>query len=151
MPVTGPAREGWHTPRARGPHRGGSRSPPAASQSRSCIVGGRCATCSCVRGSALRPLLGARSDRRVDLAAAAYAVAMELVLVLLVLGGVVIPRSELPDSVAGVAVVLPSAGLADGLRSALVAGELNASALLVVLGWAVVATVLAARFFRFDD
>jgi ABC-2 type transport system permease protein len=47
--------------------------------------------------------------------------------------------------------VLPSAGLADGLRSALVDGSLNLPALLVVVGWGAVASVLAARFFRFDD
>jgi ABC-2 type transport system permease protein len=71
--------------------------------------------------------------------------------VLLVLGGVVVPRAELPDSIAGIADALPSAGLADGLRSALLSGELDGLALLVVLAWATVATVLAARFFRFDD
>src|SRR6476620_9771580 len=48
--------------------------PPAASPNRPCIVGGRCAACSCARGTA-------------HLAAAAYAGAMELVLVLVVLGG----------------------------------------------------------------
>ena len=42
------SRESSRTPRATGPHRGGSRSPPAASQSRSYVVGGRCTTCSCV-------------------------------------------------------------------------------------------------------
>ena len=62
-----------HAAGATGPHRGPSRSPPAASPSRSCIVGGRCATCSCMPSG--------------DLAVAAYAVAMELVLVLVVLGG----------------------------------------------------------------
>ena len=66
------SRESSRTPRATGPHRGGSRSPPAASQSRSYVVGGRRTTCSCVCP---------------DLAAARYPVVMELVLVLVVLGG----------------------------------------------------------------
>ena len=50
------SRESSRTPRATGPHRGGSRSPPAASQSRSYIVGGRRTTCSCVVPSTLPPL-----------------------------------------------------------------------------------------------
>src|SRR5215210_7526843 len=68
------SRESSRTPRATGPHRGGSRSPPAASQSRSYVVGGRRTTCSCVCP---------------DLAAAQYPLVMELVLVLFVLGGLV--------------------------------------------------------------
>jgi ABC-2 type transport system permease protein len=70
---------------------------------------------------------------------------------LLVGGGVVVPRTQLPDSVSGVAGLLPSAGLADGLRSALVDGAVNLPALAVVIGWGVLCTALALRFFRFDD
>ncbi len=72
-------------------------------------------------------------------------------MLLLVGGGVIVPRTELPDGLASVAALLPSAGLADGLRSALVDGALNLPALGVVVAWGVVATALAARFFRFDD
>ena len=46
---------------------------------------------------------------------------------------------------------LPTAGLAAGLRSSLVEGPLKLAALGVVLAWGLVATVLAARLFRFDD
>ncbi|WP_323100049.1 ABC transporter permease [Intrasporangium sp. YIM S08009] len=84
-------------------------------------------------------------------AEAVLALANLVWVLLLGLGGVIVPRSELPAGLSHVAAVLPSAGLADGLRSALVHGSLNLPALLVVLGWGVVATVLAARFFRFDD
>jgi ABC-2 type transport system permease protein len=84
-------------------------------------------------------------------AEAVLALANLVWVLLLGLGGVVVPRSELPAGLSHVAGVLPSAGLADGLRSALVHGSLNLGALLVVLAWGVVATVLAARFFRFDD
>ncbi|MEO7448389.1 MAG: ABC transporter permease [Humibacillus sp.] len=70
---------------------------------------------------------------------------------LLVGGGVVVPRTQLPDSVSGVAALLPSAGLADGLRAALVDGAVNLPALAVVIGWGALATALALRFFRFDD
>ena len=61
------------------------------------------------------------------------------------------PRTELPAGVSHVVAYLPSAGLADGLRSALVDGRLNLPALGVVVAWGLVATVLAARLFRFDD
>jgi ABC-2 type transport system permease protein len=70
---------------------------------------------------------------------------------LLALGGVIVPRTELPAGLSHVVAYLPSAGLADGLRSALVDGRLNVPALAVVLAWGLVATVLAARLFRFDD
>lgn len=84
-------------------------------------------------------------------AEAVLAVANLVWVVLLAVGGVVVPRTELPAGVSHAVGLLPSAGLGDGLRSALVAGELNLPALLVVLGWAGVATALAARLFRFDD
>ncbi len=70
---------------------------------------------------------------------------------LLVGGGVVVPRTQLPDSVSGVAALLPSAGLADGLRSALVQGSLDLPALGVLLIRGGLAFALAARFFRFED
>jgi ABC-2 type transport system permease protein len=84
-------------------------------------------------------------------AEAVLALANLVWVLLLGLGGVIVPRSELPAGLSHVAALLPSAGLADGLRSALVDGSLNLPALLVVVGWGAVATVLAARFFRFDD
>ena len=84
-------------------------------------------------------------------AEAVLAIANLVWVLLLAVGGVVVPRSELPAGVSHVAAFLPSAGLADGLRSALVDGTLNLLALGVVLAWGVVATVLAARLFRFDD
>lgn len=84
-------------------------------------------------------------------AEAVLAVANLVWVLLLGLGGVIVPRTELPAGVSQVAALLPSAGLADGLRSALVDGRLNLLALVVVLAWGLVATVLAARLFRFDD
>ena len=84
-------------------------------------------------------------------AEAVLAVANLLWVVLLALGGVIVPRTELPAGLSHLAAVLPSAGLADGLRSALVLGQLNLVALGVVLAWGIVATALAARLFRFDD
>lgn len=84
-------------------------------------------------------------------AEAVLALANLLWVLFLAVGGVIVPRGQLPDAFAGPVALLPSAGLADGLRSAFVAGTLNVQAALVVLGWAVVATFAAARLFRFDD
>ena len=84
-------------------------------------------------------------------AEAVLAIANLVWVLLLGLGGVIVPRTELPAGVSHVAAYLPSAGLADGLRSALVDGRLNLPALGVVVAWGLVATVLAARLFRFDD
>ena len=83
-------------------------------------------------------------------AEAVLAVANLLWVVFLVLG-VVVPRTLLPGAASSVAAALPSSSLADGLRTALVDGRLNLAALLVVLGWAILSSALAARFFRFDD
>ncbi len=84
-------------------------------------------------------------------AEAVLALANLLWVIFLALGGVVVPRTQLPESVSGVVSLLPSAGLGDGLRTALVDGALNPTALLVVLGWAAATTLLTARVFRFGD
>ena len=69
-------------------------------------------------------------------AEAVLAVANLLWVLFLAVGGVIVPRTQLPDAVAGFVGLLPSAALGDGLRSALVEGTLNLPALFVVLGWA---------------
>jgi ABC-2 type transport system permease protein len=79
------------------------------------------------------------------------AVANLVWVVLLVLGGVVVPRSQLPDALAGVVGALPSAALGDGLRAAFGEGTFVAGPALVLLAWAVVATVLTAWTFRWSD
>ena len=84
-------------------------------------------------------------------AEAVLAVANLLWVLFLAVGGVIVPRSQLPDAASDLVGLLPSAALADGLRSALVDGALNLPSLLVVLGWAGATTLLAARLFRFDD
>ncbi len=84
-------------------------------------------------------------------AEAVLALANLLWVLFLALGGVIVPRSQLPDAVAGLVGLLPSAAVGDGLRSGLVDGTLNLPALLVVLAWAGATTLLAARLFRFDD
>ena len=79
------------------------------------------------------------------------AVANLVWVVLLVLGGVVVPRSQLPDTLAAVVGTLPSAALGDGLRAAFGDGTFLAAPALVLVAWAVVATVLTAWTFRWSD
>jgi ABC-2 type transport system permease protein len=79
------------------------------------------------------------------------AVANLVWVLLLVLGGVVVPRTELPEAVSGVVGALPSAALADGLRAAFASGTFLIGPALVLLVWAAVATVLTARAFRWSD
>lgn len=79
------------------------------------------------------------------------ALANLLWVLMLVLGGVVVPRTELPAGLATVVGWLPSAALGDGLRAALAFGQLALGALGILLLWAVVATAMAARFFRWSD
>jgi len=75
-----------------------------------------------------------------------------LYLVLLLLGGMVVPFAELPGTLRAVARVLPSGALADVLRDALAGTGSQPARSWVVLGaWAVVAPSVARRLFRFDD
>ena len=74
-----------------------------------------------------------------------------LYLVLLLLGGMVIPFAKLPGAIRAVAHVLPSGALADVLRDALTnAGTQPTRSWVVLCIWAVVAPLLAARLFRWD-
>lgn len=70
---------------------------------------------------------------------------------LLGLGGVVVPGTELPRAMARLVGLLPSGALGDGLRGALGSGQVRVGDWLVLAAWALVATVLARRFFRWSD
>jgi ABC-2 type transport system permease protein len=73
-----------------------------------------------------------------------------LYLVLLLLGGMVVPFDELPSLLRAVALGLPSGALADVLRDALTGmGERPGTSWLVLAGWAVVSPLVARRLFRF--
>jgi len=63
----------------------------------------------------------------------------------------VVPRSQLPDTLAVVVGALPSAALGDGLRAAFGDGTFLVAPALVLVAWAVVATVLTAWTFRWSD
>lgn len=84
-------------------------------------------------------------------AEAVLAVANLLWVLLLGVGGVVIPATVLPPGLAHVAPFLPSGALGDGMRTALLGGGIDLPALLVLAVWALVATLLARRFFRWSD
>jgi ABC-2 type transport system permease protein len=71
--------------------------------------------------------------------------------VLLGLGGVIIPPSQLPAGLSHIAALLPSGALGDGLRAAFVHGRLSGIPLLVLVVWGAAATALASRTFRWSD
>jgi ABC-2 type transport system permease protein len=84
-------------------------------------------------------------------AEATLAVANGLYLLFLLLGGIVFPTAQLGPWLAGPAALLPSTALADVLRGVLGAGG-SASALSwgVLIGWAIIAPLAAARTFRWE-
>ena len=71
-------------------------------------------------------------------------------LLLLVAGGLVVPLSAFPDGVAAVLGLLPTAALADGLRTALAGDGLPAGDVAVLLAWAAAGTAAASRTFRWE-
>lgn len=74
-----------------------------------------------------------------------------LYLVLLLLGGMVVPVTSLPGPLRTVTDVLPSAALADVMRDALNGGGHRvASSWMVLAAWAVLAPSVAARRFRWS-
>lgn len=98
----------------------------------------------CAAFGALGILLGGTLRAEVTLA-----VANVVWFVLLLAGGIVIPLDQLPGPMAGVAAVLPSGALAEGLRVVLTTGAPpGAGPVLVLLAWAAVATLLATRLVR---
>lgn len=84
-------------------------------------------------------------------AEATLALANGLFLAALVLGGIVLPISQLPGVLATVATFLPAAALSEALRIGLgsEAGDPGA-ALLILTAWAVTAAGLTVRTFRWD-
>jgi len=79
------------------------------------------------------------------------AAANALYLVLLLLGGMIVPVTKLPGAVGAVARVMPAAALSDGLHSALGTGAAVPLQAWVVLGiWAVAMPLAAALTFRWE-
>lgn len=84
-------------------------------------------------------------------AEATLALANGLFLATLLLGGIVLPVDQLPGPVAGIAALLPGAALAETLRIALGASQVDPLAPVAVLAaWAVALPFAAARTFRWE-
>ena len=81
---------------------------------------------------------------------AVLAAANGLYLVLLLLGGMVIPVGELPGPLRAVSRALPAAALSDVLHAASNAGAVSGRAWLVLAVWAIAAPVAAAATFRWE-
>ena len=80
------------------------------------------------------------------------AAANGLYLVLLLLGGMVVPLEELPSGLRAVARLLPAGALSDALHGALSAGaDVPERAWVVLVAWAVVAPLAAGFTFRWDE
>jgi len=74
-----------------------------------------------------------------------------LYLALLLVGGIFVPLDRLPDALAAIARLLPSAALTEVLRAAFARSDVGAARALAVLAvWAVGAVVLASRTFRWE-
>jgi ABC-2 type transport system permease protein len=82
-------------------------------------------------------------------AEATLALANLVYLLLMAAGGVVLPTSSY-GAAAGVIQWLPSAALGDTVRAALVDARLDVTALLVLLAWGLLGTLLTARTFTWE-
>jgi len=78
------------------------------------------------------------------------AAANGLYLVLLLLGGMVIPLTKLPSGLRAVARALPAGALSDVLHSALRGAAAPGRSWLVLIAWAIAAPALAATRFRWE-
>lgn len=79
------------------------------------------------------------------------AVANGLYLVLLLLGGMLVPLAKLPNAVADVARALPAGALSGGLHALLGGGRaISGESWVVLAGWALVAPAVAALTFRWE-
>ena len=83
-------------------------------------------------------------------AEATLAVTNGLFLVLIMVGGVILPLDRLPDPIAAVAGALPASALADLFRAALGTGAEVAGPVIVLVAWGTGAAGLAVRTFRWD-
>ena len=95
----------------------------------------------CAAFGALGILLGGTLRAEITLA-----VANVVWFVLLLAGGIVVPLDQLPAPLAGIAALLPSGALAEGLRATLSTGQPpGVFPVMVLLGWTVLAGAVAVR------
>ena len=83
-------------------------------------------------------------------AEATLALANGLFIAFLLLGGIILPISELPGPLQAIAAVLPAAALADAFRIALGSGANAGPPVAILAIWGLAACVLAARTFRWE-
>ena len=74
-----------------------------------------------------------------------------LFLVLLFLGGMAYPLAKLPGAIQAVAKLLPAAALSDTVRSVLSTRPFPTGELVVLVAWALLAPLAAARWFRWEE
>ena len=80
------------------------------------------------------------------------AVANGLYLALLFLGGMAYPLTRLPNIVRSFAELLPAAALAESVRGALSSPmNIPAKSVIVLIIWAIVLPVAAAKLFRWEE
>lgn len=73
-----------------------------------------------------------------------------LYILFLAIGGVILPTDHLPPVIAWIANLLPAAALSDALRGALTTQEMHGGSILLLVFWAVVILVAAARTFKWE-
>lgn len=78
------------------------------------------------------------------------AAANGLYIVLLLLGGVIVPIDHFPDGFQPVVKALPATALSEACRGALNGSGVPGYAWVVLAVWAIITPVLAARFFRWE-
>lgn len=71
-------------------------------------------------------------------------------LFLLLLSGIIFPLDRLPSALEGFSRLLPSSALVEIMRGALTTAETRPLAWVVLVGWAVVAPLVAAKTFRWE-
>ena len=112
------------------------------------VLGGLEAAAACIAGSiafgGIGLALAGRLRAEVNLAAA-----NGLYLILLLLGGMVVPLSVLPEGIRFVAEVLPAAALASAIHGAIGPGAGYSWDWATLLIWMIIAPVVAATTFRF--
>jgi ABC-2 type transport system permease protein len=74
-----------------------------------------------------------------------------LYLVLLLLGGIIVPNDGLPKVIRSLAEWLPSNALSELLRSAFNGFEIVARSIVVLLVWSVATCALATIYFKWSD
>jgi len=84
-------------------------------------------------------------------AEANLAAANALFLVLLFLGGMAYPLARLPDALEAIAELLPAAALSESVRDVLADAPFPWGSVAVLVVWAVVAPLAAARWFRWEE